>query len=308
MHLSDEEWTEKPINHLKSLRFIFEFLYRLILSCARTLIVIAHQLKETLRQSKEVFLPTNYLVIMRLALIRVIVDDLMAAHDHLDTVKIFQNQGRSYRGFGGFGRTPPRAGKGPQKSVFAFFFFFWAGSHSIALSLKRAKGRHQQKTCHARRGMARWTFEWHFAQPPSPPKKTSLWPTCKTRRGQVRMPNAVLSVEPSISTASVQQHRLIKERPGCHHVQLKVVETTMGRKEQRERERKKAAKGSYALSGFGFLPKKRSWSDDDLNATATSQRQLVEEDSSSRSSHQLQEQDEGSSLQSSSATQVSVKL
>ena len=76
---------------LKSLRFIFEFLYRPILSCARTLIVIAHQLKETLRQSKEVFLPTNYLVIMRLALIRVIIDDLMAAHDHLDTIKIFQN-------------------------------------------------------------------------------------------------------------------------------------------------------------------------------------------------------------------------
>ena len=62
--------------------------------------------------------------------------------------------------------------------------------------------------------------------------------------------------------------------------------------------------------GFGFLPKKRSWSDGDLdlNATATSQRQLVEEDSSSRSSRQLQEQDEGSSLQTSSSTQVSVKL
>ena len=51
----------------------------------------------------------------------------------------------------------------------------------------------------------------------------------------------------------------------------------MGREEQRERERKKAAKGSHALSGFGFLPKKRSWSDGDLNVTATSQRQLVEE-------------------------------
>ena len=34
----------------------------------------------------------------------------------------------------------------------------------------------------------------------------------------------------------------------------------------------------------------------------------MEEDSSSRSSRQLQEQDEGSSLQSSSSTQVSVKL
>ena len=121
--------------------------------------------------------------------------------------------------------------------------------------------------------------------------------TCKTRRGQVRMANAVLSVgrytaELSISTASVQQHRLTKERLTCHHVQLKVVETTIGQKEQRERERKKAAKASCALSGFGFLPKKRPWSDGDLNATATSQRQLVEEDSSSRSSRQLQEQDE----------------
>ena len=64
----------------------------------------------------------------------------------------------------------------------------------------------------------------------------------------------------------------MKERLRCHHVQLKVAETTMGRKEQRERERKKAAKGSYALSGFGFLPKRRSWSDGDLNAAATSQR------------------------------------
>ena len=87
------------------------------------------------------------------------------------------------------------------------------------------------------------------------------------------------TVELSRSTASVQQQRLIKERLRCHHVQLNVVEISMGRKEQRERERKKAAKGSHALSGFGFLPKKRAWSDGDLNATATSQRQLVEEDS-----------------------------
>ena len=160
-------------------------------------------------------------------------------------------------------------------------------------------------------------FEWHFAQTPSPPKKTSRLhrPSCKTRRGQVRSKRSVSNysrtslVELSRSTASVQQHRLKKERLRCHHVhvQLNVVETIMGRKEQREQERKKATKGSHSLSGFGFLPKKRSWSDGDLNATATSQRQLVEEDSSSRSSRQLQEQDEESSLQSSSSTQVSVK-
>ena len=143
---------------------------------------------------------------------------------------------------------------------------------------------------------------WHFAQTPSPPKKTSrmplaylqdeAWPGAHAKRSPVGR----YTVELSISTASVQQHSLIKERLRCHHVQLKVVETTMGRKEQRERERKKAAKGSCALSGFGFLPKKRSWSGGDLNATATSQRQLVEEDSSSRSSRQLQEQDVGLKL------------
>ena len=81
------------------------------------------------------------------------------------------------------------------------------------------------------------------------------WPGANAKR----RPIGRYTVELSISTASVQQHRLMKERLRCHHVQLKVVETTMarmGRKEQRERERKKAAKGSYALSGFGFLPKK----------------------------------------------------
>ena len=156
------------------------------------------------------------------------------------------------------------------------------------LSLKRTKGHRQQKTSHARRGMARLALRPNAVA--AKENQPSAQPTCKTRRGQVRMANAVLS----ISTASVQQHRLIKERLRCHHVQLKVVETTMGQKEQRERERKKAAiaKGSYALSGFDCLPKKRPWSDGDLNATATSQRWLVEEDSSSRSSHQLQEQDE----------------
>ena len=157
-------------------------------------------------------------------------------------------------------------------------------------------------------------FEWHFDRPnavagkenqPQAYVQGEAWPGANAKR----RPIGRYTVELSISTASIQQLRLIKERLRCHHVQLKVVETTMGRKEQRERERKKAAKGSYALSGFGFLPKKRSWSDGDLNATATtSQRQLVDEDSSSRSSRLLQEQDEGSSLQSSSATQVSVEL
>ena len=141
-------------------------------------------------------------------------------------------------------------------------------------------------------------------------RKPAVCKGLRARRGVARcrpIGRYRTTVELSRSTASVQQHRLIKERLRCHHVHLNVVETVMGRKELalRERERKKAAKGSHALSGFGFLPIKRSWSDGDLNATATSQRQLVEEDSSSRSSRQLQEQDEGSSLQSFSSTQMS---
>ena len=80
------------------------------------------------------------------------------------------------------------------------------------------------------------------------------WPGANAKRRPIGRYST--TVELSRSTTSVQQHRLIKERLRCHNVQLNVVETIMGRKEQRERERKKAAKGSHALSGFGFLPKK----------------------------------------------------
>ena len=133
---------------------------------------------------------------------------------------------------------------------------------------------------HARRGMA-------GSNGTSPKRrrhqrKPAVCIGLRARRGVARcrpIGRYRTTVELSRSTASVQQQRLIEERLRCHHVQLNVVEISMGRKEQRERERKKAAKGSHALSGFGFLPKKRSWSDGDLNATATSQRQLVEEDS-----------------------------
>ena len=131
-------------------------------------------------------------------------------------------QGRSYRGFGGFGRTPPRAGKGPPKMVFFLFLFFFIFFYFFlfkrdrtrrkASSLKSTKGRRQQKTSHARRAMARLTFEWHFAQTPSLPKKPSRRPTCKTRRGQVRMPNAVLSISFfKVEDNSLELTRIFKE-------------------------------------------------------------------------------------------------
>ena len=78
------------------------------------------------------------------------------------------------------------------------------------------------------------------------------WPGANAKR----RPIGRYTVKLSTSTASVQQHRLIKERLRCHHVQLKVVETTMGRKEQRERERKKAAKGSCGVERVRLFAKK----------------------------------------------------
>ena len=80
---------------------------------------------------------------------------------------------------------PPRAGKGPQKSVFPFFFFFFflSGIAQEASSLKMTKGRRQQKSSHARRGMARLTFEWHFAQTPSPPRSAGEPCTCREKFG-----------------------------------------------------------------------------------------------------------------------------
>ena len=106
---------------------------------------------------------------------------------------------------------PPTGRKRSAKVVFFFFFFFfWAGSHKKASSLKRTKGRRQQKTSHARpvkSCMASLTF----AQTPSPPKKTSRRPIC-ARRGVARCecqikrrPIGRYTVELSISTASVQQ-------------------------------------------------------------------------------------------------------
>ena len=111
---------------------------------------------------------------------------------------------------------PPRAGKGPQKIG---LFFFLSGIAQESVFVERTKGRRQQKTSHARRGMARLTFEWHFAQTPSPPKKTirraiRRRPACMTRRGQVRMPNAVLSGRYTSTVLSVELN-INGERPAA---------------------------------------------------------------------------------------------
>ena len=150
-------------------------------------------------------------------------------------------------GGSGVRTNPPRARKGPQKSVF-FFFFFLSGiaQESVIVEKDERTPPTENKSCKTRHGQvkvrmalrpnavaAKENQPWACVQ-------DEAWPGANAKHRPIgRYP-----VELSLSMASVQQHRLIKERLRCQHVQLKVVETTMGRKEQRERERKEAAKGS----------------------------------------------------------------
>ena len=63
-------------------------------------------------------------------------------------------QGRSYRGFGGFGRTPHGPEKVPKNLVF-FFFFFWAGSHaqgSVFVEKDERTPPTENKSCKTRHG------------------------------------------------------------------------------------------------------------------------------------------------------------
>ena len=149
--------------------------------------------------------------------------------------RISDTQGRSYRGSGGFGRTSTGR-KRSAKIVFFFFFLSGIAEESVFVEKDERTPPTENKSCKTRHGQVQKALRPNAVAA----KETSRRPTCKTRRGQVRM-------RPAAQTA--------KERLRCHLVQLNVVETTMGRKEQRERERKKAAKGSHALRGFGFLPK-----------------------------------------------------
>ena len=155
--------------------------------------------------------------------------------------------------------TEKRPGPGTRNNLSCNREYFFSGIAQESVFVEKDEKRHQQKTSHARRGMV---MAWQGTSPKRRrrPRKPAVG--LRARRGGARCecqtPSDRCTVELSRSTASVQQHRLIKERLRCYHVQLKVVETTLSRKEQRERERKKAVKackGSYALSGFGFLPK-----------------------------------------------------
>ena len=101
------------------------------------------------------------------------------------------SQGRSYRGFGGSDEPPTGWKRSAKIDLFFFFFFFFlSGIAQESVFVEKDERTPPAVNRHARRGMAR--FEWHLAQTPPPPKKTSRRPTCKTRRGQMRMPNAVL--------------------------------------------------------------------------------------------------------------------
>ena len=122
-------------------------------------------------------------------------------------LKVNSSQGRSYRGFGGFGRTLPRAGKGPQKS---FFFFFLSGIAQESVFVEKDE---RTPPTENKSGMARLTFEWHFSQTPLPPKKTSrrpsyvqdeAWPGANAKRRPIGRYTVELSINgerPAAQTA-----------------------------------------------------------------------------------------------------------
>ena len=99
-----------------------------------------------------------------------------------------QRRGVAIGGSGGSDE-PTRAGKGPQKRF--FFFFSGIAQESVFVEKDERTSPTENKSCKMRRSNGT-----SIAETPSPPKKTSRRPTCtcKARRGQVRMPNAVLSV------------------------------------------------------------------------------------------------------------------
>ena len=100
-------------------------------------------------------------------------------------------RGVAIGGSWGSDEPPPPMGR-KRSAKIGFFFVFLSGiaQESVFVEKDERTSPIENKSCKTRHGQAQLAFEWHFAQTPSLPKKTSRRPTCKTRRGQVRMPNA----------------------------------------------------------------------------------------------------------------------
>ena len=216
-------------------------------------------------------------------------------------------RGVAMGGSGGW-TNPPRAGKGRQKSGFFFFFLSGIAQASVFVEKDERTPPTENKSCKTTRS--------NGTSPKRRRRQRKPAVGLRARRGVARCECQTPSYRSVYSRTenihgerpAAQTDKRTAQMPSCSVESCWNYYGSETAARTRERKKLKAEKGSYALSGFGFSPKKRSWSDGDLNATATSQRQLVEEDSSSQSSRQLQEQDEGSSFQSSSATRMSVKL
>ena len=164
--------------------------------------------------------------------------------------------------------------------------------------------------------MARLTFEWHFAQTPSPPKKTSRRRSCKTRRGHVRMPNAVLSV--AVYRRTQYQLRASSssdwEKNGSNAI-ICSVESCWNHCESeraaRTREKEGCCQREVCVERVRLFAKKpivvRRWPEGWTRWRRVSGSSWKRTDLRDRPASYKNKTKE-SSLQSSSATQVSVKL
>ena len=81
---------------------------------------------------------------------------------------------------------------------------------------------------------------------------------------------------------------------------------TMGRKEQQERERRKAASSSQSLRSFGFVPTKRSQAPDDVDRPAREKDSRLDSRSSSTAAVLTPISPETQLLQSDSSTSTAV--
>ena len=104
-----------------------------------------------------------------------------------------------HQGFGGFGRTPPPHGPEKVRKNRSFFFFFLSGiaQESVFVEKDERTPPTENKSCKTRHGQVNLRMALRpnaVAAKEDHPQRLRRRPTCMTRRGQVRMPNAVLSV------------------------------------------------------------------------------------------------------------------